>query len=234
MAVITDCTNRRAHRHTLPELRPLDLYADRFPQNLITKWVELHEQPDARKQYRAATQNTAFVRDPFAFVRSYRPVPIPVPRFASFDKHVALLEPMYEVYEARTAAANFALQADELEVAHQRGITVDALRDQHWHATRDARTRAEKRQMLAQVRAGLLTGGSLELAIRRWGITSWEDLATFREPDAPKHTRPRNRNGAPYHRRFPRSGEENETLTTGWPLTPSTPDRSGSPATTTR
>jgi hypothetical protein len=234
MAVITDCANRRAHRHTRRELRPLDVYADSFPQNLITKWVELHEQPDARKQYRAATQNTAFVRDLFAFVRSYRPVPIPVPRFASFDKHVALLEPMYEVYKARTAAATFALQADELEVAHQRGITVDALRDQHWHATRDARTRAEKRQMLAQLQAGLLTDGPLELAIRRWGITSWEDLATFREPDAPKRARPRNRAEAPDYRRFLRTGAEDESLIIGWPHTPSAPEHSESPTTITR
>ncbi|MFS0729986.1 hypothetical protein ABC270_07895 [Curtobacterium sp. 1P10AnD] len=233
MAVITDCTNRRAHRHTLPELRPLDAYADTIPRNLITKWIDLHEQPDARKQYRAATKNTAAVGDLFAFVRSYRPIPLPVPSAASFRATAARLAPMYEVYEARTAAANLVLEADELEVAHQLGMPVGALRDQHWHATIDAHTVAEKRQTLAGLRAGLLTGGSLELAIRRWGTTAWEDLATFREPDAPQHTRPRNRNGAPYYRRFPRSGEENETLTIGWPLTPSTPDRSGSPATTT-
>lgn len=101
MTLITDCNNRRAHRHTLRELRPLDAYADRFPRNLITKWIDLHEQPDARKQYRAATNNTAAVGDLFAFVRSYRPIPIPVPRVASFHRHLALLEPMYEVFEAR-------------------------------------------------------------------------------------------------------------------------------------
>ncbi|MBF4628328.1 hypothetical protein [Curtobacterium flaccumfaciens] len=234
MTTISDCSNRRAHRHTLPELRRLDAYADTIPRNLITKWIDLHEQPDARKQYRAAAKNTAAVGDLFAFVRSYRPIPVPVPRAASFRATAARLEPMYEVYEARTAAANLALQADELEVTQQLGITLDALRYQHWHATSGAHTQAEKRQTLARLRAGLLTGGSLELAIRRWGTTAWEDLATFREPDAPEHTRPRNRNGAPYYRRFPRSGEENETLTIGWPLTPYTPDRPGSPATTTR
>lgn len=94
--------------------------------------------------------------------------------------------------------------------------------------------RAEKRRDLAQLRAGLLTGGPLELAIRRWGTTAWEDLATFREPDAPARTRRRDRNGTADYRRFPRSGEGNETLTIGWPLTPSTPDRPGSRATTTR
>ncbi len=165
MAVITDCTNRRAHRHTLPELRPLDAYADTIPRNLITKWIDLHEQPEARKQYRAATKNTAAVGDLFAFVRSYRPIPLPVPSAASFRATAARLEPMYEVYEARTAAANLALQADELEVSQQLGITLDALRYQHWHATSDERIRAEKRRELAQLRAGLLTGGQLELAI---------------------------------------------------------------------
>ncbi len=68
MAVITDCTNRRAHRHTLPELRPLDAYADTIPRNLITKWIDLHEQPDARKQYRAATGYTGTLRHLFTFV----------------------------------------------------------------------------------------------------------------------------------------------------------------------
>lgn len=232
MAVITDCTNRRAHRHTLPELRPLDAYADTIPRNLITKWIDLHEQPDARKQYRAATKNTAAVGDLFAFVRSYRP--IPVPRAASFRVTMARLAPMFKVHEARTAAANLALEADELEVAQQLGITAAVLRDQHWHATSDARTQAEKRQTLAQLRAGLLTGGSLELAIGRWGTTAWEDLATFREPDAPERVRPRNRHGVPDYRRFPGSGEENETLTIGWPLTPTTSDRPNLPATTTR
>ena len=144
MTVITACTNRRAHRHTLPELRPLDAHADMIPRNLINKYVELHEQPNARKQYRAATKNTAAVGDLFAFVRSYRPIPVPVPRFASFPVTMARFEPMYEIYEARMSAANFALEADELEVAQQLGITVEVLRDKHWHATSDARTRAEK------------------------------------------------------------------------------------------
>lgn len=147
---------------------------------------------------------------------------------------MARLEPLFKVHEARTAAANFALEADELEVAQQLGITVGALRDQHWHATSDAGTRAEKRQTLAQLRAGLLTGGSLELAIRRWGTTAWEDLATFREPDAPEPTRPRNRNGAPDYRRFPRAGVESEVLTIGWPCTPAMSERSESPARTAR
>ncbi|MDK8172183.1 hypothetical protein QP735_06525 [Curtobacterium citreum] len=232
MAVITDCTNRRAHRHTLPELRPLDAYADTVPRNLITKWIDLHEQPDTRKQYRAATNNTAAVGNLVAFVRSY--CPIPVPEAASFRTAMARLESTIPVHEARTEAANIALRADELEVAQQLGITLDALRNQHWHATSEARSRVEKRRTLAQLRAGLLTGYPLELAIRRWGTTAWEDLATFREPDAPARTRRRDRNGAPYYRRFPRSGEENETLTIGWPLTPSTPDHPGSPTSTTR
>jgi len=141
-----------------------------IPRNLINKYVELHEQPGARKQYRAASKNTVSLRDLFAFVRTYRPVPLPAS--APFPVALAHLEPMYEVYEARVAGANFALKADELAVTYQLGITVEALHDQHWHATSDERTRAEKRRVLALLRAGLLAGGPLELAIRRWGSTA--------------------------------------------------------------
>ncbi|MCS6583326.1 hypothetical protein [Curtobacterium citreum] len=221
MTVITDCTNRRAHRHTLPELRPLDAYADRVPRNIINKYIELHEQPDARKQYRAETKYTGTLRDLFTFVRTYRPFPTAVKINGPFTKALTYLEPVREIHEARDTAALAALEADEVAAAQLLNITVETLRGQHWHATSDAKERAEKRRTLGALRAGLLTGSSLQLAVRRWGTTAWENLATFCEPDAPKPSRrPRNRTGARAYRWFPETGGKAESLLIGWPRDP--------------
>ncbi|TCK59264.1 hypothetical protein [Curtobacterium sp. PhB136] len=219
MTTITDCTNRRAHRHTLTELRSVYAHADTIPRNLIDKFVELHEQPDARKQYRTTTNTTVPLRDLFAFVRTYRPVPIAF-RFPVTSEN---FDAFNAVYKARAAAAEAMLLADEVVTARQLNITVEALRDQHWHTTNNAMDRTEKRETLALLRAGLLTGHLLERAIRRWGSTAWEDLATFREPDAPQSARrPGNRSAAPDYRRFRVHDVENENFTLGWPRDPAT------------
>ncbi|TCK59265.1 hypothetical protein [Curtobacterium sp. PhB136] len=210
MTVITACTNRRAHRHTLPELRPLDAYADMIPRNLIDKYVELHEQPNARKQHRAATMSTVVLRDLWSFLHTYRAMPLP--------KFVASVEPISETYNARLAAADLMFLADEHMAAHQLGVTVDALRNQHWHTTNSPMDHAEKRGMLALLRAGLLNGFQLEHALRLCGSGGWEDLATFREPDSSQSAgRSRNRTAAYGYRWFPRRGVEGEDRTIGRP-----------------
>ncbi len=230
MTVITACTNRRAHRHTLHELRPLDAHADTIPRNLIDKYIELHEQPDARKQYRAATGYTGTLRHLFTFVRTYRPFPTAV-KAHPLGRGLTYLEPVYEIWDAHIAAALATLEADELETARELDVTVDALQDQHWHATSDAKERAEKRRTLAALRAGLLTGPSLQLAVRRWGTTAWEDLATFREPDAAQSTgRRRNLTGSTLYSRFPGPSVEMGNLALDWPRDPSTARNNKTPA----
>lgn len=199
MAVITDCTNCRAHRHTLPELRPLDAYADRVPRNLVNRYIELHEQPDARARHRAATKSTLVLRDLGAFLRTYQPMPLP--------KFGTKIEPILDMYNARAEAAETMLLADECAAAYQLGITLNALRSQHWHTTGDATDHTEKRAALAMLRAGLLVREPLHHALSICGVHGWGDLATFREPDAPHHPRrPRNRSDATFYQRRPNDG----------------------------
>ncbi|WP_144763960.1 hypothetical protein [Curtobacterium sp. 9128] len=208
MAVITDCTNRRAHRHTLRELRPLDAHADRVPRNLIDKYIELHEQPDARKQHQAAMMSTLNLRDLGTFLLTYRPMPTPPP------KNTSNIEPILDMYNARAKAAAATLLADEHIAAHQLGITLDALRSQHWHTTNSPRDHTEKRGALALLRAGLLGHEALHHALSICGVHGWDDLTTFREPDAPRRTsRRRDRNAATFYQRLPKSGEEDANPT---------------------
>jgi len=206
MTLITDCTNRRAHRHTLRELRPLDAYADSVPRNLINKYIELHEQPDARRRHRAATLSTPVLRDLRTFLRTYRPMPLP--------EFVTSVEPILDMYNARAAAAEAMLLADEHIAAHQLGITLDELRNQHWHTTNSPTDHAEKRGTLALLRAGLLAREPLHHALSICGVHGWDDLTTFREPNAPRRTRgPRNRDAASKYQRLSKRGTQTASST---------------------
>ncbi|MDY1006470.1 hypothetical protein [Curtobacterium sp. CFBP9011] len=200
MAVITDCTNRRAHRHTLHELGPIAAHADRVPRDLINKYIEFHEQPDARTRHRAATISTLVLRDLGTFLRTYQPMPLP--------KFGTSIEPILDIYNARAEAAETMLLADEHAAAYQLGITLNALRGQHWHTTNDSTDHTEKRGALAMLRAGLLVREPLHHALSICGVHGWDDLATFPEPDAPHHPRrPRNRSAATFYQRLPNDGE---------------------------
>jgi len=230
MTVITDCTNRQAHCHTLPELRPLDAHADTIPRNLIKKYIELHEQPEARKQYRAETKYTGTLRNLFTFVRTYRPFPTTV-KVHPFSSALTYLEPVYEIWDARITAALATLEADELEAARELKVTVEALRSQHPYDTVDA----EERRMLAALRAGLLTGPSLQRAVQRWGTTAWEDLATFRERDASQPSgRQRNCATAKGDRWYSGASVEGENLLLDWPRDPSMTRNNKTPASARR
>jgi hypothetical protein len=182
-AVITDCTNRRAHRRAHPELRHLDAYGDRVPRNLIDKYVELHEQPDAWKQHRAATMSSVVLRDLRTFLRAYRPMPMPT--------FVISVDSILDMYKARAAAAEAMLLADEHIAACQLGITLGALRSRHWHTANSPMDHVEKQGALALLRADLLGGHALDSALGICGVDGWGDLATFCEPDAPRRAAPR-------------------------------------------
>ncbi|KQO65210.1 hypothetical protein ASF23_03620 [Curtobacterium sp. Leaf261] len=200
----------------------------------MTKWIELHEQPDARKQYRAATGYNGTLRDPFTFVQTYRPFPTAVKAHPR-ARNLTYLEPVYEIWDAHVAAALATLEADELETARELDVPVNALQDQHWHATSNAKERAEKRRTLAALRVGLLTGPALHLAVRRWGTTAWEDLAMFREPDAAQSTRrPRNLTGSTVHSRVLGPSVETGNLVLDWPRNPSTARNDKTPASARR
>jgi hypothetical protein len=223
MAVITD---RRAHRHTLPDLRPPDAHADSVPRNLINKYIELHEQPDARRRHRAATLSTLVLRDLRTFLRTYQPMPLP--KFGTSG------EPILDMRNARADAAEATLLADEHIAAHQLGITLDALRSQHWHTTNNPTDHAEKRGALALLRAGLLGREPLHHALSICGVHGWDDLTTFREPSAPRRTRgPRDRDPASKYQPLSKRGTQTET-STFWPREPITQERSKLSAHSTR